>query len=275
MLGISTLNLTYWTWYVADFTPSVNAAAEAKAGLGQIDVNTLNLLLIDPKMGYVGLGIAAVIWGGAFMYAKQLVSAIWKGTNGSLAVSCLKFPLLTEPKILRRTVFDPNENNFDDIENIKFTRSELESESSVAFYSHGDLSISGQKDTNDILVKYDGDFSKKVGHLALKIKDEDVDDTSSILSQLSKQKYLVEIGSGEEIMPNASPHLLRSLVIREHHLMTTVDKNKFYKSHKESKKHSTTSTEDSEEEQEEQSSVNSTNVGRSIQKKGFRNRRNR
>jgi hypothetical protein len=270
MLGVSTFNLSYWTWYVSDFTPSVNAAAQSKAALGQIDAETLNLMLIDPKMGYVGLGVSLAIFGGAFMYVKQLVSAMWKGSDGNIAVSGLKLPLLTEPKILARTVYDPNSNQFDGVENIQFTKSELESEN-VEFYSQGDLSISGEKDTNDILVKFDGDFSKKVGHLALKVNDtgkneKEKDDTNSDLSHISKQKYLLDIQSGEEIMPNASPYLLRSLVIRDHHLMMG-GKKVHSNSRKESWKHSIKA-----DDADEDSSIL---VGRSIKKKGFRTRRNR
>ncbi len=265
---------------MSDFTPSVNAAAQSKAALGQIDAETLNLLLIDPKMGYVGLGVSLAIWGGAFLYVKQLVSAMWRGSNGDIAVSGLQLPLLTEPKILARTVYDPNNNQFDGVESIPFTKSELQSENSVEFYSQGDLSISGEKDINDILVKFDGDFSRKVGHLALKVNndgskhEENGDDTNnSALSQISKQKYLLDIGSGEEIMPNASPRLLRSLVIRDHHLMTGGKKvHNNNNARKESWKHSINKPDESDD---EDSSVNSINVGRSIQKKGFRTRRNR
>lgn len=283
MVGISTFNLLYWTWYVADFTPSVNASAQAKAALGQIDADTLHLLLIDPKMGYVGLGVSIAIWSGAWMYTRQLISAIWKGSDGNLAVSGLQLPFLTEPKVLAKTVYDPTTNNTfsDGVEHIQFTEAELKAESSnIAFYRHGDLSLSGEKDTNDILVKYDGDFSRKVGHLALKLntadnsssssKDEESDETSissSAFSNLSKQKYLLDIRSSDEIMPNASHHLLSSLVIREHHLMTGGRKKM-----EKTKKH----TSDKSGNVEEESSDNtSTNVGRSIQKRGFRKRRNR
>eukprot|EP00986_Skeletonema_menzelii_P013180 scaffold7526_cov120-Skeletonema_menzelii.AAC.1 len=280
MLGISSFNLSYWTWYVADFTPSVNAAAQAKAALGQIDAETLNILLIDPKMGYVGLGVSLAIWGGAFMYVKQLISAIWKGSDGSIAISGLRLPLLTEPKVLKRTVYDPNSNIFDGVENIQFTQSELESEN-VAFYSHhGDLSISGEKDTNDLLVKFDGDFSKKVGHLAIKVNDEGDDnsigengsDTSSALSHLSKQKYLLDIGSGDEIMPNASPHLLKAMVIKDHHLMT--GGNKKTQQHRNGLKESRRN-DNKLDGSNENKNVNSINIGRSIKKKGFRTKRNR
>ena len=285
MVGISTSNFLYWTWYVADFTPSVNASAQAKAALGQIDADTLHLLLIDPKMGYVGLGVSIAIWSGAWMYTRQLISAIWKGSDGNLAISGLQLPFLTEPKVLAKTVYDPTTNNTfsDGVEHIQFTEAELKTESSnIAFYRHGDLSLSGEKDTNDILVKYEGDFSRKVGHLALKLnatdnsssssssssQDEESDETSissSAFSNLSKQKYLLDIGSSEEIMPNASRHLLSSLVIRDHHLMIG-GKKKVEKT----KKHTREKQSDKSGNDEEESSFNTgTNVGRSIQKRGF------
>ena len=260
---------------MADFTPSVNAAAHSKAALGQIDAETLNILLIDPKMGFVGLGVSLAIWGGAVMYAKQLVSAIWKGSSG-IAISRLKLPLLTEPKVLKRTIYDPNSNQFDGVENIQFSQSELESEN-AEFYSQGDLSISGEQDVNDLLVKFDGDFSKKVGHLAIKVSGDDDnnnnniregdDPNSSAISDLSKQKYLLDIASGE-IMPNASPHLLRSLVIKDHHLMTGGSKG--IKDKSSNRKERTRVSETAED-----ISVNSINVSRSIKKKGFRSRKNR
>ena len=169
--------------------------------------------------------------------------------------------------MLKRTVYDPNSNQFDGVENIEFTQAELEAES-VAFYSDGDLSVSGERDTNDLLVKFDGEFSKKIGHLALKVNGDDngngenEDETSSALSHLSKQKYLLDIGSADEIMPNASPHLLKSLVIREHHLTTSDNIRERQKSNsrKESRK------------QRNKHDVSSLRVGQSIKKKGFRSR---
>ena len=81
MLGTSSFNLTYWMWYCLDFTPSVNASAQSKYELGQIDLETLELLLIDESLGAVGFGLASMIWLGAFLYTKQLVSAIWASKN--------------------------------------------------------------------------------------------------------------------------------------------------------------------------------------------------
>ncbi|KAL7529155.1 hypothetical protein ACHAXR_002822, partial [Thalassiosira sp. AJA248-18] len=216
----------YWAWYNLDFTPSVNGSAYEKAALGQIDQETLEMLLIDPNMGYVGLGMASVIWIGSFFYTKQLVSAIWasKKSPGDeeslLAVSALKLPFLTRPKILGKTVYDPELNNFGAVENIVFTDSELQSESSVEVFEPGELSLSEDIRKNDVIVKFDGEFSKLKGHIALKKDDESGE--KGPLASLLQQKYLLDIDSENEFMPNASPTLLRSLVLEDYHL--NVDK---------------------------------------------------
>lgn len=221
MFGISTFNLAYWSWYCIDFSPSVNASAHEKAALGQIDPETLELLLIDPIMGYVGLGMASLIWTGSFLYTRQLVSAMWasKTTDDEesyLAVSTHKFPFLTRPKVLAKTVYDPDNNNFDGIENIEFTDAELGSESSLQVYAPGELALSEEIKRNDVIVKFDGDFSRLRGHIALK-KEDGSGDTGSLLANLLKQKYLMDIVSQEEIMPNTSDTLFQSLVLKKYH----------------------------------------------------------
>jgi len=54
LFGVSTFFQIYWTWYVVDFTPAINKSAQAKYTAGQISQETLELLLIDDLMGYVG-----------------------------------------------------------------------------------------------------------------------------------------------------------------------------------------------------------------------------
>ena len=51
---VSTFFQIYWTWYVVDFTPAINKSAQVKYAAGQISQETLELLLIDDMMGYVG-----------------------------------------------------------------------------------------------------------------------------------------------------------------------------------------------------------------------------
>mmetsp|Transcript_20643 Transcript_20643/g.44810 ORF Transcript_20643/g.44810 Transcript_20643/m.44810 type:complete len:345 (+) Transcript_20643:91-1125(+) len=224
LFGVSCFNLTYWTWYVADFVPSVNSSAHAKAALGQIDAQTLDMLLVDPNMGYVGFGMASVIWLGAFLYSRQLVSAIWAPMGASsgeeqrstLAVSTLKLPFLTQPKILKRTVYDPESNAFDRVENIAFTESELKAESSVEFFAPGDLTLSEEQKKNDVIVKLDGDFSRLRGHIPLKKEDSETED--GMLANFRQQRYLLDIESEQEIMTNANDILVHSLVLKDYHL---------------------------------------------------------
>lgn len=185
--------------------------------MGQIDAETLELLLIDPNMGYVGVGVSSIIWLGAFFYVKQLVSAIWSGgDDNALAISTLKLPFLTQPKILGRTIFDPGSNEFDDVENIEFTESELKSES-VELFAPGELALTEDKVKHDVIVRFDGDFSRLRGHIALK-KEDDGDEETGVLTAVLKGKYLLDISSGDEVMPNASSTLLHSLVLKDHHM---------------------------------------------------------
>ena len=58
------------------------------------------------------------------------------------------------------------------------------------------------------------------GHLAIKTNDDyKNEDNSGPLSLLYSQKYLLDIASADEIMPNASPTLVNSLVLNENHFL--------------------------------------------------------
>lgn len=207
---------------MVDFTPAINASAQTKAAMGQIDKQTLELLLVDPTMGYVGLGVSSVIWLGAFFYSKQLVSAIWasqttavEGEEILLAVSTLKFPFLTQPKVLRKVVYDPESNNFDGAgEEVQFTESEIKSTASI--FAPGELALSEEKKKHDAIVRFNGDFSRLRGFVALKKEDENEKD--GLLASVLRQKYLIDISSADEVMPNASPILMRSLVFQDYPL---------------------------------------------------------
>ncbi|KAL3793924.1 hypothetical protein ACHAWO_002304 [Cyclotella atomus] len=205
-LAFSSFNTLYWLWYTFDFTPSVNASAYEKASLQQIDLETLDLLLVDTTMGYVGLGMALVIWGGSIWYPKHLVSAIWKseGDDGGLAVSTLSLPFVQVPSILGGT-------------NTEFSKEQLQSESSVKFFNRGEIGVVGDRDTNEILIKLDGDLGKKRGHLALQVIDptaSDPDTETGPFSVLNKKNYLLDIESEEEIVEGAKDVLLKALLFR-------------------------------------------------------------
>ena len=214
--------------------------------MGQIDKQTLELLLVDPTMGYVGLGVSATIWLGAYFYTKQLVSAIW-GTHQTtittttaaaaanddnvdddekekeseeilLAVSTLKLPFLMQPKVLRKLVYNPETNNYDGgAEVVQFTESEIIS-SGASLYSPGQLVLSEEQKRQDAIVKFDGDFSRLRGFVALKKGDDDSDNNRGPLATVLQQKYLVDISSADEVMSNASPFLMRALVMADYPL---------------------------------------------------------
>lgn len=259
-------------WYCLDFTPSVNASAQSKYELGQIDLETLELLLIDESLGAVGFGLASMIWLGAFLYTKQLVSAIWASQNSGeeethLSVSALKLPFLTQPTILGRTVFDPESNAFSGEEDIVFTESEIRSEPSVEIFAPGELSLSEESKKNDVITKFDGDFSKLKGHTALKREDAGGEGS---LAKLLQNKYLLDIDSESEIMPNAGPILLRSLVLEDYHFKGSQQKGGRY----ESKKLNSKGVKNGGTDEGEPS--RSTNIGKSIKrKKGYRSKRRR
>jgi hypothetical protein len=157
-------------------------------------------------MGYVGLGMALVIWGGSIWYPKHLVSAIWKseGDDGGLAVSTLSLPFVQVPSILGGT-------------NTEFSKEQLQSESSVKFFNRGEIGVVGDRDTNEILIKLDGDLGKKRGHLALQVIDptaSDPDTETGPFSVLNKKNYLLDIESEEEIVEGAKDVLLKALLFR-------------------------------------------------------------
>ena len=54
---------------------------------GKIDQATLELLLVDETIGFLGFGVSGVIWLGAFLYSKQLVSAIWGSVPAGRCIS--------------------------------------------------------------------------------------------------------------------------------------------------------------------------------------------
>ena len=203
-LAFSSFNTLYWTWYTFDFTPSVNASAHEKAAIHQIDAETLHLLLVDPTMGYIGLGVALLIWGGSLWYPRHLVSAIWK-RGDSLALSTMRLPLVKLPGILQEKGGGT-----------LFTMEQLQSDSNIQFYTTDEINIAGDKETNEILIKLDGDLNKKRGHLALQLKDPNANDDSEDgpISNLLKKNYLLDIDEGE-IVEGANGELLEALLSKD------------------------------------------------------------
>lgn len=223
-LTFSTFNLFYWLWYTFDFTPAVNASAHEKAVLGQIDAETLELLLVDSNMGYVGLSLALVIWSGSIWYPKHLITAIWKSedddkSNQRMAISTMKMPFVSEPNVLQKKKWT------DGVGTTIFTETELRSDPNIEFFNAGKIRIVGERETNDILVKLDGELGRKRGHLSLQANDAKNESSAATpsagpLSLLTKKNYLLDIGSEDEIMEGANSHLLRALLLNDYQVQS-------------------------------------------------------
>ena len=261
LLGLSSFNMAYFGWYCVDFVPSVNKGAIARFEAGEIDQATLELLWVDSSIGYAGLGVGALISFACYQYTTQVVAAIWSSPNDTLAVSTLKLPGLSEPSVLKRTVYDPETNDFDELEDIVFHKSELMAEPNVQFYQRGELALADDQMQQSLILEYDGDFSRLVGHIALAKRDK-LDSIKTKAAPLFKTSYLIS-GSSGEFTSNSGPALLRSLVLPEQDLDPP----------KPRKKARNVSEEEDDKDSKE---MIRTNIGESIRKKkGFRNKRSK
>ena len=182
-----------------------------------------NIISLFSLIVYSGLGMSSLIFAGVYMYTRQLVSAIWSSPETEdIAIATLKLPFLTQPKILDKTVYDPESNEFDGVEDLTFTDSELKSSNALLF-APGELTLSEEQRKNDAIVKFDGNFSRLRGHIAIKSDDtytaaeDDETANSGPLDFLYSQKYLLDINNSSEVMPNASPALMHSLVLKDYH----------------------------------------------------------
>lgn len=259
LLGLSSFNIAYFGWYCIDFVPSVNKGAIARFEAGEIDQATLELLWVDSSLGYAGLGVGALISFACYQYTTQVVAAIWSGPKDMLAVSTLRLPGLTEPSVLKRTVFDPETNNFDELEDLVFHESELMAEPNVQFYRRGELALADDQMQQSLLLEHDGDFSRLVGHIAL-AKRGQLDSIKKQAAPLFKTQFLIS-GSSGEFTSNSGPVLLRSLVLAEQGLEPPKPRKKARNVVE-------------EEEDKDSKELIMTNIGESIRKKrGFRNKR--
>ncbi len=239
-------------------------------------------------MGYVGLGVSVLIWGASVSYVRNLVSGIWKAVDNvdgsasglgerstndtkdmSLAVSTLKFPFVSLPEILNRVKYDPNANQFDEVENVTFTESELKADSNIKFYASGELAVMNDADVNGILVKLDGEMSRKRGHLALHKVEAGAMPTGDepLLAHLTKQGYLLDIDEFE-VVPGGDPDLLRAFVLREDLVKRTRKQGKKRgMSNDVNDEGEENSDEDNSQETEEKINAKVNNMGESIARK--------
>lgn len=84
LLGSSTVHMAYWAWYVLDFTPAVNAS-------------NIEMIQMDPTVGYVGWTLSVIMLGGASLYPKYLIGEISVShakTKNDKIIKCHTFPLV-------------------------------------------------------------------------------------------------------------------------------------------------------------------------------------
>lgn len=127
ILAFSGLNSAYWTWYVVDFAPSI----QATTGIAAAEA--------DNTVGYLGLGLSIFMSLGSMLYPKSLINEIAlvkkNGTNDVLAVKTYNIPLVFPSKSI--------------------------------IYPLGNLVIDSPNDVTRIISEYDGDIGRFPGHLAL------------------------------------------------------------------------------------------------------------
>jgi len=127
ILAFSALNSAYWTWYVVDFAPSIQATTGITAAQA------------DNTVGYLGLGLSIFMSLGSMLYPKSLISEIAlvkkNGIDDVLAVKTYTIPLIFPSKSV--------------------------------IYPLGNLVIDSPNDVTKIISEYDGDIGRFPGHLAL------------------------------------------------------------------------------------------------------------
>lgn len=127
LLAFTTVHASYWSWYVLDFTPALQASAADPAS-------------IDPTVGYLGLGLSIFMSIGSFLYPKSLISEISRKDNGNEGLAHVQIKTFSLPFVLP---------------------------SSITEYKLGDIVIDSPGDVTKILTDYNGDMSRFPGHMAL------------------------------------------------------------------------------------------------------------
>ena len=83
LFGSSMVHSAYWLWYVLDFIPAVNAA-------------NIEMIQVNPSVGYVGFTLSAIMLGAATIYPKYLIGEIAFDTRKQMkCIKCHTFPFMT------------------------------------------------------------------------------------------------------------------------------------------------------------------------------------
>lgn len=127
ILTFSGLHTSYWLWYVFDFTPTINTKG-------------IEALVIDPTLGYAGLGLSIFMSMGALLYPKSLIEEISLSDDKvpgerSLFVQTYSLPFVTP--------------------------------SSPKKYPVGSIVLDSHNDAMKVMSDYHGDIRKLSGYLPL------------------------------------------------------------------------------------------------------------
>jgi hypothetical protein len=185
----------------------VNHAASVAAATVTSDTleQVINHTMVDPKIGYLGLILGAIVSTGAFFYPKYLINQIrWDPNTSKLYIKTYQSPLVTTP-----------------------------SDASAYEFPKGSVYLDNV-DVSTILDKHGGDMAQYRGHLGVKAihwrgsfllqlvenaKDE-VKDADLLLQLLLKdtKSVLASAGHAKEIKPLTSGvKKIQSIRIRKHH----------------------------------------------------------
>mmetsp|Transcript_13687 Transcript_13687/g.19158 ORF Transcript_13687/g.19158 Transcript_13687/m.19158 type:complete len:229 (-) Transcript_13687:387-1073(-) len=138
LLTMTSFHTAYWTWYVLDFIPAMNVNITSSA------VDDPSLYIVDPTVGYVGLGLAIFMSIGSWVYPSYLISEVRsaEGTSGGLYIKTHKLPFVTVPQ-------NPG-----------------------TLYRRKEVTIDNTKDVTKILYDLNGDLRLFNGHLGLRSNDQ-------------------------------------------------------------------------------------------------------
>jgi hypothetical protein len=145
LLSLSTVHTGYWTWYVLDFTPSIQASTTAA---------------IDNTVGYLGLGLAIFMSIGSLIYPKSLIQEIQLETTRTILSSA-------SAGTSAGTSDDHNKTSSSIVQVRTYSLPFVTPSSTPMTFALGDVVIDSPNDTKQIITDYKGDISQYSGYLPI------------------------------------------------------------------------------------------------------------
>lgn len=168
LLGFTTVHAGYWSWYVFDFTPSLQSSAVITDP-------------IDPTVGYIGLGLSIFMSIGSMVYPKSLICEISKSKTASVESDAGSTTQHLHVKTFGLPFVLPSS---------KSTQYEL-----------GDIVIDSPNDVTKILTEYNGYMGKFPGHIAIHAEGT----YTNLLMNMTEEDADEEIMDGELLLQSLMP----------------------------------------------------------------------